>query len=69
MEPLALPPNLVEAAEKDGLQWWLATLPSTVTELAERWSLEVGAPFAPGDWSSIPSPTSAIPPTMSSSTS
>lgn len=43
-----MPPNLVEAAARDGLQWWLATLPNSVRELAERWSLTVGAPFAPG---------------------
>ena len=42
------PSNLLEAAEEDGLQWWLATLPRMVADLSERWSLTVGRPFEPG---------------------
>src|SRR5690242_18083772 len=48
MEPLAIPPNLRAAAEEDGLQWWLDTLPRTVADLTERWALKVAAPFEPG---------------------
>lgn len=48
MKPLAIPSNLREAAEEDGLQWWLATLPGTVADVATRWSLGVGRPFEPG---------------------
>ncbi len=48
VEPLSLPPMLVEAAERDGRLTWLATLPGTVRELAKRWDLVVGEPFRPG---------------------
>jgi streptomycin 6-kinase len=48
VEALGMPRNLVEAAEEDGLQWWLASLPALVAELAERWALQVGRPFRPG---------------------
>lgn len=43
-----LPRNLVEAAKREGREAWLASLPVTVSTLAERWSLSVGAPFQPG---------------------
>ncbi|MBF6556596.1 MAG: kinase [Acidimicrobiales bacterium] len=43
-----MPQNLVEAAECEGRQAWVATLPATVSELQERWSLTVGEPFQPG---------------------
>src|SRR6266508_1753321 len=46
--PFPLPRNLVEAAEQDGREAWLAALPGTVARLAEQWSLMVGAPFQPG---------------------
>jgi len=46
--PLAIPRNLVEAAELDGRQAWLATLPATVKGAQQRWSLEHGEPFQPG---------------------
>ncbi len=46
--PFPLPRNLVEAAEQDGREAWLAALPVTVARLAEQWSLMVGAPFQPG---------------------
>jgi streptomycin 6-kinase len=45
---LALPRNLVEAAEQEGRADWLATLPGAVARLAEGWALTVGAPFQPG---------------------
>jgi streptomycin 6-kinase len=48
VEPFPMPRNLVYAAEKEGRQAWLATLPRVVKELEERWSLEVHAPFQPG---------------------
>ena len=47
-QPFPLPQNLVEAAEREGRETWLATLPVTVAELAHRWSLTVGPPFQPG---------------------
>jgi streptomycin 6-kinase len=43
-----MPRNLVEAAERDGRQSWMARLPATVNMLQARWSLEVGEPFQPG---------------------
>ena len=43
-----LPRNLVVAARQEGREAWLATVPFTVADLAERWSLTVGAPFQPG---------------------
>jgi streptomycin 6-kinase len=43
-----MPPTLVEAAEREGRQAWLATLPSTVTQLSERWSITFGEPYQPG---------------------
>jgi streptomycin 6-kinase len=43
-----LPRYLVAAAEREGRDGWLATLPETVPALARRWSLTVGAPFQPG---------------------
>lgn len=46
--PLRLPGNLVDAAEQEGRQAWLATLPATVRMLGRRWSLTVGPPFQPG---------------------
>ena len=48
MERLLMPTNLLEAAQEYGLEWWLATLPGTVADLAARWSLKVGRPFEPG---------------------
>lgn len=48
MEPFPIPPNLREAAQEDGWQWWLDTLSRTVADLTERWALQVGAPFEPG---------------------
>src|SRR5438445_6532229 len=46
--PLLLPRNLVEAAEHEGREAWLASLPDTIRRLADAWSLTVGAPFQPG---------------------
>jgi streptomycin 6-kinase len=46
--PLPLPGNLVEAAEQEGRQSWLATLPDTVRSLSRLWSITVGPPFQPG---------------------
>jgi streptomycin 6-kinase len=43
-----LPPNLLEAAEREARTAWLETLPATVARLCEEWSLTVGAPFFPG---------------------
>src|SRR5436309_1375501 len=46
--PFPLPRNLLEAAKREGREAWLATVPTTVAKLAERWSLSVVAPFQPG---------------------
>ena len=43
-----LPRNLVAAAESEGPEAWLETLPATVQRLATQWGLVVGAPFQPG---------------------
>lgn len=43
-----MPPNLLEAAEQDGRLEWLATLPTVVPTLCERWRLDLDAPFQPG---------------------
>jgi streptomycin 6-kinase len=53
MSELELPRNLVAAADEDDVPGsrrhaWMADLPATVQELAERWSLVVGRPFQPG---------------------
>ena len=37
-------------------QEWLAALPRLVSELAERWSLEVGAPYQPSGYTSLALP-------------
>jgi streptomycin 6-kinase len=43
-----MPRNLVAAATRQHREAWLATLPGTVKELEDRWSLDVGEPFQPG---------------------
>jgi len=43
-----MPRNLVAAAEREGRAGWLSTLPVTVRDLRERWSLRLGEPFQPG---------------------
>lgn len=53
---IALPPSLVEAAEREGRQAWLTTLPETLRVLEERWSLTVGPPFDPGGQASWAAP-------------
>lgn len=47
-ERFPLPRNLVAAAESEGRQAWLETLPATVRRLGEQWGLVVGEPFQPG---------------------
>lgn len=48
VELLRMPRNLLDAAEPEGRQAWLATLPTVIAELAKDWSLGVGDPFQPG---------------------
>jgi streptomycin 6-kinase len=48
VEAWSLPRSLVDAAEREGRQEWLSTLPETVRSLEVRWSLEVHRPFQPG---------------------
>jgi streptomycin 6-kinase len=43
-----MPSNLVDAATAEGRTAWLATVPERVSEVADRWSLDVGEPFQPG---------------------
>jgi streptomycin 6-kinase len=43
-----MPRNLVDAAASFGSGAWLATVPASVADLADRWSLKVAAPFQPG---------------------
>lgn len=51
MAAFTLPRSLVVAAEQDDLpdrRDWMATLPATVAELSERWSLRLYEPYQPG---------------------
>jgi streptomycin 6-kinase len=48
MNTLRLPRNLVQAAESDGRQEWLAALPAIIRQAREMWSITVGEPFEPG---------------------
>ena len=45
--PFVLPRNLVEAADSEVRQAWMAALPSMVEAVRERWSPELGEPFQP----------------------
>ncbi|MFG1607119.1 aminoglycoside phosphotransferase family protein [Actinoplanes sp. NPDC049265] len=46
---IVIPDNLRRLADYgEPEREWLAALPETVTELAERWSLRLGAPYRPG---------------------
>jgi streptomycin 6-kinase len=48
---LTVPTNLAEAFARygdDRRRAWLARLPDSVDQFADRWSLRVGAPFEPG---------------------
>jgi streptomycin 6-kinase len=44
----AMPANLVAAAECEGRQDWLTTLPGTIERLESVWSVQLGEPFQPG---------------------
>jgi streptomycin 6-kinase len=57
--PLTLPKNLVEWAAEDLFperRNWVAGLPGTLAELADRWSLRVGEPYQPGGLASWVAP-------------
>ena len=45
---LPIPPELREAAQRDGRMAWLDGLPGTLAEVGELWSLTVEEPFRPG---------------------
>lgn len=47
-DQLRIPRDLACAAEREGRQGWLATLPATIGVLARAWSIQVGEPFQPG---------------------
>ena len=50
MTSLPMPRHLAEAAFEadERRRAWMATLPRTVAQLEQRWSLELGQPFQPG---------------------
>lgn len=51
VQPLTLPTNLVASLDRcpdDRRRAWAARLPATVRELADRWSLDLAAPYQPG---------------------
>jgi streptomycin 6-kinase len=49
MTALPVPMYLAETARRDeDVRGWIAELPAIVTDLAARWSLQVGEPFQPG---------------------
>lgn len=48
MDILPMPQNVVAAAHRHGRETWLSTVPATVKQLEQRWSLHLGAPFQPG---------------------
>ncbi len=56
-DELALPVNLVAAAECDGRQNWLTTLWKTIEHLETAWSIRLGAPFQPGGQTAWVAPT------------
>ncbi|MDQ6784432.1 MAG: aminoglycoside phosphotransferase family protein [Actinomycetota bacterium] len=43
-----MPLSLVAAAEREGRQDWLTTLPGTIRHLEKAWSVHLGEPFQPG---------------------
>ncbi len=47
-DQLVIPVDLARAAENEGRQGWLATLPVTIGRLETAWSIRVGQPFQPG---------------------
>ncbi len=56
-DELALPVNLVAAAECDGRQNWLTTLWKTIERLETAWSIRLGEPFQPGGQTAWVAPT------------
>jgi streptomycin 6-kinase len=59
MPSLTLPRNLVEWAAEELFPergQWLAGLPATVAQLADRWSLRLGEPYQPGGLASWVAP-------------
>ncbi|WP_433290538.1 aminoglycoside phosphotransferase family protein [Pseudonocardia sp. CA-142604] len=59
MASFSLPVRLANAVGSDGAaerSGWIARLPATVQDLADRWSLTLGPPFQPGGVSSWVAP-------------
>lgn len=59
MTAFSVPANLAAASADDpspARRAWLAGLPAVVTELRQRWELELGAPFQPGGQTSWVAP-------------
>jgi len=53
---LRIPRHLKEAAQREGRTAWLGTLPGTLRQVAETWSLTVQEPFQPGGQSAWVAP-------------
>jgi streptomycin 6-kinase len=53
---LPIPRYLEETAQREGRTAWLSTLPDTLTQVAEMWSLTVQEPFQPGGQSAWVAP-------------
>ncbi len=47
-EPVKIPTNLACAPEDDERRVWLLTVPGTIHQVANTWSVSVGPPFEPG---------------------
>jgi streptomycin 6-kinase len=63
MAHLPLPTNLAEAAAGDDnadRRSWIARLPETIADLADRWSLRLGEPYQPGGQCSWVAPASHV---------
>ncbi len=59
MTGIRVPSYLAETARRDGdVRGWIAGLPATVVQFADRWSLRVGEPFEPGGQCSWVAPAS-----------
>ena len=55
-DQLVIPVDLVCAAEREGRQEWLDTLPETIGRLETAWSIRVGQPFQPGGQTALVAP-------------
>jgi streptomycin 6-kinase len=56
LNTVVIPINLATAAQQQGRQGWLDTLPATISDLSRHWRLRVGEPFQPGGSTSWAAP-------------